>query len=377
MKKKVLMVSPFVNLSVNTGNKIHQTNIVKHLSNNIHLKWIVQGDYDKKNVEVIPVERNEYGVLSGLSLLWDCFHKVNEHAEHCDVVHDRGDLFCIGTLSKLLGKHDKPVVMQVDGDWVEAFVKSRKTSLLIKPLMKAWVKKMFRTADVLCPVSKTLAKTIVEDYGISEDKVVVNQNGADVELFSKINPKEFDEENPRLVFLGALGAWYDVYTILESMKLLKDELDLKCTLVLSGLDYWPDLHEKLVKFIEENGLDVSIMREIPHEQVPTELNKGDILLAPYLEQAYGYSPLKIFEYMLVRKPIISNSLPEVEEILTHGENALLVPPEDAEAMSQAIRRIVKDKKLREMISKNAMRKAVREHSWERHAKDYEKIYKKL
>ncbi|MBR9678115.1 MAG: glycosyltransferase family 4 protein, partial [Nanoarchaeota archaeon] len=156
MKKiKVLMASPFVNLKVDTGNKIHQTNIVKHLSDDVWVNWIVQGDYKKKNVKITPVKRKGYGIFSGLSLLLDCFKKVNANAKKCDLVHDRGDLFCIGTFSKLLRKHNKPVVMQVDGDWVNAFVKARKSSVLIKPLMKAWVKKMFQTADVLVPVSKT------------------------------------------------------------------------------------------------------------------------------------------------------------------------------------------------------------------------------
>ena len=375
--KKVLMVSPFVNLKVNTGNKIHQTNIVRYLGDDIHLDWIVQGEYRKKNVKVIPVKRKGYGIFSGLSLLWNCFKQVNKHAKNCDVVHDRGDLFCIGTLSKLLKKHDKPVIIQVDGDWVNAFVKSRKTSLLVKPLMKAWVKKMFQTADLLAPVSKTLARIIEKEYGIDRKKIVVNQNGADVELFSKIKPKKFSEK-PRLMFLGALGAWYDVYTVLKSMKVLKDKgVQVECTLILSGLEYWPGLYEELKRFIKENDLGVEVKREIPHEQVPAELNRGDILLAPYFERAFGYSPLKIFEYMLMKKPIISNTLPEVQEILKDGETALLVESEDAEALAQAVQELVKNKELREKISKKAYTKAVREHSWERHSKNYEKLYKKL
>jgi len=375
---KVLMITPFVNLNVNAGNTIHQTNIVKNLSKKIWLEWIVQGSFKKENVRIIRVKREKYGILSGIRLLKDCFKKINENYETCDIIHDRGDLFCVGTLHKLIKKHKKPVILQIDGDWVEAFVRSRNFFTIFKPFLKLWVKKMFQTADVLVPVSRTLAEKIEKEYKINKNKIIVNPNGVDIKLFSKIKSRSFNKKNPEILFMGAMGAWYDINTILEAMKLLKkDGVSVSCTLILSGLDFWPELYENLKEFIKKNKLDVRIKKEVLHEKVPLELSKADILIAPYFRQAYGFSPLKIFEYMAVKKPIISNNLPEIKEVLKNEENALLVSCENAEEMKEAIKRIINEKKLRKKISENAYKTVAKNYSWKKHAKTYENIYEML
>ena len=49
------------------------------------------------------------------------------------------------------------------------------------------------------------------------------------------------------------------------------------------------------------------------------------------------SPLKAFEAMAAGRPIVASDLPSSREFLRHGENAWLVPPDDAAALAEGLR----------------------------------------
>ena len=73
----------------------------------------------------------------------------------------------------------------------------------------------------------------------------------------------------------------------------------------------------------------------------------DVVLAPYQtrvsvsggrgDSASDMSPLKLFEYMSWGKVILCSDMPLLQEILTNGDNAVLLPPSDVDAWTNAIR----------------------------------------
>jgi len=287
----------------------------------------------------------------------------------------------VSTLTKFRKKHGKPVVLQVDGDWVEAMIKSQPVTRFFKPLMKAWVKKMFHTADKLVVVSNSLKERITNEYNMSSEGIIVNPNGVNKKLFEKRRfSKRFNKTSPVVVFLGTMGSWYDLHTLIRSIKLLKDSgINVRCELVLAGLDYWPKLsHElfNLIKSLELKGV-ISVKREVPHEEVPSVLSRADVLVAPYFRNAYGFSPLKLFEYMIMKKPIVSSDVKEVREVITHEKEGLLVPPESCEELAKAIKKIVNDSNLRKKLSIKAYHKVIKNYTWKQHAQRFKKVYEEL
>jgi glycosyltransferase involved in cell wall biosynthesis len=104
----------------------------------------------------------------------------------------------------------------------------------------------------------------------------------------------------------------------------------------------------------------------------------DILLMPYQEEvgvASGrsdtvrwMSPMKMFEYMATGKAIICSDLPVLREILTDGENALLVPPKDGEGWVWAVRRLQTDPELRIRLGSRAKRELLESYTWSARAR---------
>ncbi|MCC7207658.1 MAG: glycosyltransferase family 4 protein [Anaerolineae bacterium] len=88
--------------------------------------------------------------------------------------------------------------------------------------------------------------------------------------------------------------------------------------------------------------------DVPAADVPAYLAAFDVgtMTLPWTPHfAYDASPLKLFEYMAAGCAILASDLPSVREVLRDGDNALLVPPGDADALAGALRRLYDDRGL--------------------------------
>jgi len=78
------------------------------------------------------------------------------------------------------------------------------------------------------------------------------------------------------------------------------------------------------------------------------------------------SPLKLFEYMAAGVPIVASDLPSTREILTPEVNAVLVPPNNPQALAAGIQRVLEDRDLANRIAQNAL-EDVMQFSWKKRA----------
>jgi glycosyltransferase involved in cell wall biosynthesis len=73
--------------------------------------------------------------------------------------------------------------------------------------------------------------------------------------------------------------------------------------------------------------------------------------------------MKLFEYMASKRAVIASNLPGIAEVITDGENALLVPPGDAPALAAAIQRLRDDAALRQQLAEAAYREVMAHYTW--------------
>ena len=105
--------------------------------------------------------------------------------------------------------------------------------------------------------------------------------------------------------------------------------------------------------------------------VATELTKQfDVVVAPYQTNtsvksgkntSVYMSPLKIFEYMAARKPIVCSDLPVLREVLSE-HNSILVPPNDVNSWKDAILRL-QDASLRYKLANQAFQTFETNFTW--------------
>jgi glycosyltransferase involved in cell wall biosynthesis len=120
----------------------------------------------------------------------------------------------------------------------------------------------------------------------------------------------------------------------------------------------------------ENIGNIILTGFIQNSQMPLYQAAADILLMPYERVIRGSSggdsssyasPMKMFEYMACKRAIISSDLPVIREVL-NPTNAMLCPPEDIEAWSQALGELLTENEKREALASQAWLD-IQKYSW--------------
>ncbi len=66
------------------------------------------------------------------------------------------------------------------------------------------------------------------------------------------------------------------------------------------------------------------------------------------------SPIVLREAFATGRPLVATRVGDIPEVITDGENGLLVPPNDIEALAEAMVRLLRDQELAERLGRNAL-----------------------
>jgi len=227
-----------------------------------------------------------------------------------------------------------------------------------------------RYVDGLIVINGQL-KEVYRSRKIPSEKILVAPDGVDLQLFSADLQKDGARQELNipggkyvLCYTGHLYRWKGVHILAQAMKALPEN----CLLYIVG-GTLKDI-SALEEFITvENIPNVVIAGYVSPGLVPRYLAAADVLVLPNtsgesISRLYT-SPLKLFEYMAVRRPIVASDLPSLREILSE-DNAILVKPDDPTALAEGIRRVMEDGALAGRLAENASRDA-QAYSWEKRA----------
>lgn len=128
----------------------------------------------------------------------------------------------------------------------------------------------------------------------------------------------------------------------------------------------------LEAFIAEHGLAGRAILLGNRDDVPDLQAAADIFAMPSLWEGL---PLAVLEAMFAANPVIATTASGIPEAITHDENGLLIPPGDPDALAAAIRRLLRDRALRERLGARARERAQRDFSVGAMADGYERLYR--
>ena len=107
----------------------------------------------------------------------------------------------------------------------------------------------------------------------------------------------------------------------------------------------PELEEKACCLAVADN--VHFVGLVQHDAIVDYIAAFDVALQPSVTP-YA-SPLKIFEYLALGKPVVAPRLPNIEEILVDGETGLLFAPGDQQSFAAQVRRLCSDEDFRKRV----------------------------
>jgi glycosyltransferase involved in cell wall biosynthesis len=87
-------------------------------------------------------------------------------------------------------------------------------------------------------------------------------------------------------------------------------------------------------------------------------------------------PQTIKEAFYLKVPVVATSVGGIPEIIKHGENGILVPPNEPQKLADAINELLVDKKQRDRLATNAYDYIVKNFSWDVLLSKYVELYEK-
>lgn len=231
--------------------------------------------------------------------------------------------------------------------------------------LKEQERECLRSATAVITPS-TVTQRYLLRQGVPPERITVIPNGVDPRIFYPSPSAERSDGPLRLLYVGTLAPWQGLPVLLEAVSKALAERPLEVWLLGPCRRPW---RKGLEKQIRKRNLESWVQFLPPREPaaVADVIRSADLCLAPLARTArncvQGCNPLKLFEYMACRKPIIAARLPAVQEILTDGEEALLYRPDDPRRLRNAILRLASDPARGQQLASRAYDKVIHSYTW--------------
>lgn len=147
---------------------------------------------------------------------------------------------------------------------------------------------------------------------------------------------------------------------------IKKSSDLKLLLVGDN-----ELRSDIEKLVKEKYLDQSIRFLGLRQDIPELLTACDIFV---LSSDWEGLPMTILEAMAAGRPVIATAVGGVPELVKNGATGLLVPAQNARALSQAMVRLANSPSLRKTMGEQGQKRVLERFDINLIAKQYERLY---
>ena len=156
----------------------------------------------------------------------------------------------------------------------------------------------------------------------------------------------------RILFIGQAVERKGLPLLLRAFEALRDQIP--ATLTLAGAGAGEVAHMML----DDRGVEA--LGKVSEERKQAELARADVVCAPSLGgESFG---MVLTEAFSAATPVVASDIPGYRDVVRDGLDGLLVPPGDALALAEALRRLALDEPLRARMAASAHERAER-YAW--------------
>lgn len=208
--------------------------------------------------------------------------------------------------------------------------------------LKFWLNaRSFHAATLLVPWSDWARRSLIEDYGVSSDKIEVIPPGTNIAFWESNDSSARTNHKLRLLFVGGQFERKGGKLLLE---VFHEKFAETCELHL------------VTKAEVAEGEGVFVHRNVPpnSEQLRELFRNADIFVLPTQGDVHSLASI---EAMAAGLPVVTTSVGAIPEIVVPGETGFLIPPGDGNALANALFQLTGDKELRHRMGANGRARA--------------------
>ena len=376
-----------IDRSVFTGSSSHVFNLLKALRESGHQVTSVlpgEGTHERKAKASFGYVKNMTPsvVSTWLRDAYEIYHDVHFAKTYKNLFQDRKYDFIYERLSyfhqscsKLAESINLPYIIEIHST-IQArnmFENTAHFSLLAKRIQDNVMKK----ANAIIVVSESLRKIYIQQ-GIPSNKIKVVPNGVDERHFdpAKVNGerirRKYGLEGKTVIGLvSSMNKCHGIDLLIEAMEKVVQEFSNVRLLLVGPYENYG--HSKKISKNQKGFLITT--GAIPYIEISQYIAAMDICVLSSI--AISGSPIKIFEYGAMGKPLIAPDYPAIRELLLQNEPAILYRPDNIESLAESILQLIQNHELALKFGEQLRIHILKEHTWRRNAERILDIFEEI
>ncbi len=193
------------------------------------------------------------------------------------------------------------------------------------------------------------ARYFAETFGLPAAKLRPLYVGCDETLFQPLEMPARPKGQIEVFTYGAFLALHGTEVVVEAAARLRHRDDIHWTIGGHGPRF-----KRVRQMVAQAGLqNVDLVGWIPLAELPAYITQASICLGGHFSRvpkAGRVVSTKTYQFLAMARPTIVGDNEATKEILTHGEQAWLVPMGDAETLASAVEVLAEDATLRARLA---------------------------
>jgi len=252
-----------------------------------------------------------------------------------------------------------PTVMHVHGAEFDLFYDN------LPPVSRAWVTRTLSRVDAVIALSERWREALLAR--VPEANVQVIPNAVPVPTATRHHSSD---RPPVALFVGRIGHRKGTFALIRAWALAARPPGSRLVIVGDGSVREA---ERLVQSCGASD-SVDVLGWQPRSRIAELMTTSDVFVLPSLAEG---QPMAVLEAMAHEMAIIATSVGAIEETLGGGVAGMIIPPDDVEALIEALSVVLGNEEVRSHLAVAARHRMIANYSIERVSSDIDKLYRSV
>lgn len=172
-----------------------------------------------------------------------------------------------------------------------------------------------------------------------------------------------------IAFAGRLAVEKGIHVLVEALALMQGRVAAKALIIGDGEE-----RDSIIQTLQARGLADSVTLTGFVEDIGPLLARSDVVVVPSLREGFGRV---VIQALAAGVPVVASATGGIVELVRDQENGLLVPAGDAQALADAIVRVLADRDLAAHLRDGARAAPIEVYSVQSMADAMSRIYRRL